>query len=306
MKPIGEQQLPPSEVAARRAGSLSAERRKGGDGLRAYPPAAVDVDAEAIVARLAATRALLGAQTPEEVAGILATLVRDLGGELMPARLAAQAGVLPLDVSLGLTEPLLPWCEPASVSAMRIATVIPSFLEDARAVADGLEASDRLSFEAERDALTGLLPRRAWMRRLAAADQGDSVCLIDLDHFKAVNDRLGHGAGDEVLRAAAELLRAAFRRTDHCGRFGGDELVCLAPQLAADATAVRFEIARQDWERQRPAAAAGVGFSVGIAVVGAPGPRAALDAADRALYRAKAAGRNRTEIDAPAQEGSAA
>ena len=259
----------------------------------------VDADTEALAARLAATRALLAAQNAEEVAAIVATLVRDLGGGLVPARLAEPAGSLPLDVSLGLTEPMLPWSEPVSVAAMRIATVVPAFLEDARAVAGALQASDRRHDEAERDALTGLLSRRAWMRRLAAAEEGDAVCMLDLDHFKTVNDTSGHATGDQVLRAAADLLRAAFRRTDHCGRYGGDELVCLALGLPAEATAARFEPARLHWETQRPAAAAGVGFCVGIAVVGPAGPRAALNAADRALYRAKAAGRNRTEIELP-------
>ncbi len=93
--------------------------------------------------QLAATRALLTAATPEEVAAILATLVHDLGGGLLPARLDVRGVALPLDVSLGLSEPKLAWAEPVSVAAMRLESVLPLFVEDARVVLSRLQAQAR-------------------------------------------------------------------------------------------------------------------------------------------------------------------
>ncbi len=96
----------------------------------------------ATAVRLAATRALLTAVTPEEVAAIVSTLVHDLGGGLVPARLD-DGSMLPLDVSLGLSEPKLAWAEPVSVAAMRVESVLPSFLEDAKVALHRLQAEAR-------------------------------------------------------------------------------------------------------------------------------------------------------------------
>ncbi len=222
----------------------------------------------------------------------------------MPARLADPASSLPVDVSLGLSEPLLPYADPVSVAAMRLAQLLPEMVEVALLVVVRLRGELQRADEATRDPLTGLLTRRAWMRRLADADVGDSVCLIDLDRFEAVNDRDGHSAGDAVLRAAGALLLGGFRQVDRCGRYGVDELTCLTPGLAAPALAQRFEALRVQWEQQRPACAADVGLSIGVAAVTAAGGRAALQAADAAMYRAKRAGRGRTVVaDGTGQDG---
>ncbi len=263
---------------------------------RAYPAVPADDDLEAVSAQLAATRALLSATTPQEVAGIVATLVRDLGGGLVPARLAESERTIQLDVSFGLSEPMLPWAEPVSVAAMRLSRVLPGFVQDARQVFDRLQGEARRVDEAQRDALTGLLTRRAWMRQLSAAGPADAVGLIDLDHFKAANDRGGHAAGDEVLRAIGGVLLQVFRPSDACGRYGGDELACLAPDMPAEALAERMDHLRSHWQQQRPAAGTHVGLSVGVAQIGDREPRAALNAADRALYRVKASGRDRTAL----------
>jgi diguanylate cyclase (GGDEF)-like protein len=255
-------------------------------------------DVQALSAQLAATRALLAARTPQDVAAIVATLVRDLGGGLVPARLAQSDTTVQLDVSFGLSEPLLPWADPVSVAWMRLSRVLPGVVVDARSVLDRLQGDARRFEEAERDSLTGLLTRRAWMRRLSAAGRGDAVCLIDLDHFKATNDRAGHAAGDEVLRAIGGLVLRVFRTDDACGRYGGDELACVAVDMPAEALAARADQLRSYWQQQRPAVGAGVGLSVGVAEVGDRTPRLALEAADRALYRAKAQGRDATALAA--------
>lgn len=289
--PGADGQLPPAVQAAKHARAPRPRRAE-----RAYPP--VDAEQDGAVAGLqaAALRALLHATSEDQVAPVLHTFIRDLGGGLVPARLADPGNTLPVDVALGLSEPVLPYADPVSVAAMRLAQLLPQMIEDAHLVVIRLQGDVQRADEATRDPLTGLLTRRAWMRRLAAADVGDSVCLIDLDRFKAVNDRDGHSAGDEVLRAVGALLLRGFREADSCGRYGGDELTCLTPRLSAQALAQRCEVLRAQWEERRPACAADVGFSIGVASVMADGGRRALQRADEAMYGAKAAGRGRTAV----------
>jgi diguanylate cyclase (GGDEF)-like protein len=148
------------------------------------------------------------------------------------------------------------------------------------------------------DPLTGCPNRRAFLERLdgaiAAAGDGSraAVCLIDLDGFKAVNDRDGHAAGDAALRAVTAALTGAVRGSDIVARLGGDEFAVLAEVgLTVDAD----ELA----ERLRQAVAVagrdcGVTASVGVAVVeGSDDVNVLLHRADAAMYRAKTAGGNR-------------
>lgn len=288
---------PPAVLAAQRTGVSGAARVNARK--RAYPAVLAVEDQAAVTAQLCATRALLSAGTPQQVADIVMTLVHDLGGAVIPARLADMTCTVPIDVSLGLSEPLLPWADPVSLAAMRLATVLSDFLVDARLVLCSLQGDVRRDQEATRDVLTGLLTRRAWMRRLAQAERGDAVCLIDLDRFKSVNDGLGHPAGDEVLRSIGSLLDSNFRDADSCGRYGGDELACLARGLPAPALVERCEGTVRQWEQVRPAVAAAVTLSIGVAAVDERGGRMALQQADRALYRAKAGGRNRVVLAVP-------
>lgn len=280
---------------------VAAERSRSagwatGNTERPYPLVRAGDDLDAISAQLAATRALLTAATPQDVVAVVAALVGDLGGALVPARLAESGPTVQIDVSFGLSEPMLPWADPVSVASMRLARHLPGFVADARLVFDRLQGDTRRTEEAERDSLTGLLTRRAWMRRLSTAGASDAVCVVDLDHFKAANDRAGHAGGDEVLRAISELLLRVFRPGDACGRYGGDELVCLAPGMSAEDMSARTDRLRSSWQHERPAAGVGVGLSVGVAQIGDREPRVALKAADRALYRVKAAGRNASAI----------
>ncbi len=118
--------LPPSVQAARKAHAATRSR-----GARAYEAVADPGDSVALAAELAATQALLRATSADEVAAIVSTLVHDLGGALVSARYADPAMALPVDVSLGQSEPLLPYADPVSVSSMRLRTVLPGFLEAA-------------------------------------------------------------------------------------------------------------------------------------------------------------------------------
>lgn len=152
------------------------------------------------------------------------------------------------------------------------------------------------------DSLTGLLTRRAFRERtdalLARARRnGEAMALIvlDIDHFKTINDSRGHQQGDVVLREVAALLGRTLREQDLCGRFGGEEFGILLPGAAA-------EQALATAERLRDAVASGITVcpltaSLGLAAVDAVGAEHSLDTlyrdADEALYRAKASGRNR-------------
>jgi diguanylate cyclase (GGDEF)-like protein len=160
--------------------------------------------------------------------------------------------------------------------------------------------------EASRDVLTGAMTRRAFMDHLTKAfaarqrQRGQSaLILFDLDHFKRINDTLGHAAGDAVLRATARTVLRELRVEDSFGRLGGEEFAVLVS--GADAAGAA-DVA----ERLRRAVAAmvvpgypGLKVSASFGVVAltdaAPSVEALMEAADGALYAAKAAGRNRVE-----------
>ena len=142
------------------------------------------------------------------------------------------------------------------------------------------------------DPLTGCGNRYDLSRMLAALRPGDAVVLLDLDHFKRLNDTAGHAAGDDVLRETGALLRQIARREDSVIRYGGEEFLVLLPG-AGEAGATSFDARlRAAWADARPE----VTFSTGIAVVDAAttGGATAVAHADEALYAAKAAGRART------------
>jgi len=152
-------------------------------------------------------------------------------------------------------------------------------------------ARDRLVLarHAHIDSLTGLINRRALDNRLTTAQVGDTIVMCDLDHFKALNDREGHAAGDRVLADFGALLTASLRGEDAAGRYGGEEFVLLlagtSPEAALDVL-IRMRIR---WASMHP----GLTFSSGISAVTDSTPvTIALTAADEALYTSKQAGRN--------------
>jgi diguanylate cyclase (GGDEF)-like protein/PAS domain S-box-containing protein len=172
------------------------------------------------------------------------------------------------------------------------------------------DALDRFASDEEirrrglHDPLTELPNRTLLLERLAeaAARGAGPIALLfcDLDHFKDVNDSLGHRAGDDVLRQVADRLRAAVRPGDVVGRFGGDEFVVLCEQVDDEAGA-RLIAERLAAAFARPFRAGGddhvLGVSIGIALTdSAEDGDALLRDADTAMYRAKEAGRSRIEL----------
>jgi diguanylate cyclase (GGDEF)-like protein len=161
-----------------------------------------------------------------------------------------------------------------------------------------------LAEEAVRDHLTGLYNRRHLDRiladALAGAAAGDpvGVVLLDVDHFKSVNDRYGHAVGDQVLRGVAGVLRASTRPGDTIARLGGEEFVIVLPGADREQARLRAETVRRAcglWDHPVPDGILRVTVSAGVAAGPADGldGTTLLEACDRALYAAKEAGRDR-------------
>jgi diguanylate cyclase (GGDEF)-like protein len=165
-------------------------------------------------------------------------------------------------------------------------------------------AESRVQRLAEVDSLTGVSNRRAFLEQAAqlrtrchVGGRPAAILMIDIDHFKQVNDTLGHRAGDEILQRVGAVLRGSLRPTDLCGRIGGEEFAC----FLADC---RHDQAMLTAERLRAAVLAsqlgGISVSIGVAGTDAMGQQAGIDdlmiAADRALYASKSDGRNRVTV----------
>jgi two-component system cell cycle response regulator len=161
------------------------------------------------------------------------------------------------------------------------------------------------------DSLTGLPNRRAidfWAsRQLSAAVRHNFpvwVVMADLDHFKSINDTHGHDAGDIVLKGFAEILKSNTRRSDICGRFGGEEFLVVITHAQKENAAIAIERIRKQFEARKftvgnrsfgATASFGIG---GIPATAVPDFSDLLTRADAALYSAKRHGRNRIEFEA--------
>lgn len=158
---------------------------------------------------------------------------------------------------------------------------------------------------AQTDSLSGVMNRGAFLeaagQRLSMPGVGEQrlvVALIDIDHFKTINDSYGHAAGDEVIRRMADFLNAAVRRSDLVGRLGGDEFALVVAASAAQAydllERLRARVAAQRWVLA-DGREAQLTLSIGMVEVGSEGRQQLtelLQAADAALYVAKDLGRN--------------
>ncbi len=169
-----------------------------------------------------------------------------------------------------------------------------------------------LRVAASTDPKTGLLNAAAWRERSRQAvsyaarnDRPVCVLVLDLDLFKAVNDRFGHLAGDQVLVRVADTLRTEVRDHDLVGRFGGEEFVIFLDATSLKSATATAERLRERVARGRSGETASVTVSIGVAYAVTPGASTLDDligAADGALYAAKDAGRNRVhtvQVGAP-------
>jgi diguanylate cyclase (GGDEF)-like protein len=184
--------------------------------------------------------------------------------------------------------------------------------EDRKIVLGALERAEKteaeLRYLADHDSLTGLLDRRRFRTELdsyvsfsARYGGKGAVMIIDIDGLKAVNDSLGHQAGDNLLRQIARILRDRVRATDIVARLSGDEFAVLMPQAdVGGAMQLGEDLRAQVAESASPAPEADpLTISVGITLFGGEnmgGPEAVLAAADQAMYRAKEEGRDRIAL----------
>ena len=170
------------------------------------------------------------------------------------------------------------------------------------------DATRRLSHQASHDPLTGLINRREFEARVERALRGardgqhlHTLCYLDLDQFKVVNDTCGHVAGDELLRQLSGLLQAKLRERDTLARLGGDEFGVLLENCGVDEAQPIAEVLRQavkDFRFVWQDRSFGIGVSIGmVALNGDSGNLSTLfSAADAACYAAKDRGRNRVHV----------
>ncbi len=174
-----------------------------------------------------------------------------------------------------------------------------------------LQLRDTLRQQSIRDPLTGLFNRRYMeesfereLRRATRRADTVGVIMLDIDHFKHVNDSAGHAAGDRLLRAVADCLSLHTRASDVVCRYGGEEFVLILPEASLESTRQRAEHLRTELSRLRPdyhgQRLGPVTASAGVAAFPTHGPtvESLLSAADQALYEAKHQGRDRV-ISAP-------
>ena len=171
------------------------------------------------------------------------------------------------------------------------------------------QLEEELVKQATTDALTGLQNRRSFFvnaeRELARLQRGKvnhgALIMIDLDHFKRINDTYGHGIGDEVLRHLAGTLMRSLRRSDHAGRLGGEEFAVFLPDTSEDQGVLLAERLRDSIAESSVTTPAGdICFTASMGLTILDGTDhdidTALARADEALYRAKEAGRNRVQV----------
>jgi diguanylate cyclase (GGDEF)-like protein len=185
-------------------------------------------------------------------------------------------------------------------------TFLVQVASQAHTVVDNARLVNRLKELSIRDGLTDLFNHRHTLERVteeysrvARYHEALSVLMIDLDHFKEVNDRHGHQAGDRVLRETAAVFKEGLRAVDLLGRYGGEEFLALLPHTGLTEAASTAERLRRRLERHVfPVSEAGLKITASIGVssypaAGIDSADALVRAADDALYQAKQAGRNR-------------
>jgi diguanylate cyclase (GGDEF)-like protein len=165
------------------------------------------------------------------------------------------------------------------------------------------EQKHELAERAKRDMLTGLFNRRAFFEMAEEADQQNipcSVLMIDIDHFKAINDTHGHLVGDLVLSHAGRLIANSFRIDDICCRFGGEEFCVLLRGCTQDQALQQAQVLLQNFVQQTIATAEGQSLNVTVSIGVAQHQEntsllKTIQAADQALYHAKRQGRNQVQ-----------
>jgi len=241
--------------------------------------------------------------------GVTQAQDREIEDQQLARLLGGQAAVVEFEKRFVDAEGQPVWTL-VSVSLLQRTGLPPCYVYQVYDLRRRKEVERRLSTLARTDPLTGLANRRFWReeadRCIAEARHSGrtvGVLFLDLDNFKQVNDALGHGAGDQLLKLVAQRLRRLVRARDVVARYGGDEFLVLLTDLnsRSDVAIVAHKLV-EAVRREFPleAGRAAVGLSVGAAVYPYDGrdTSSLLEAADNALYGAKARGRNRVQFSA--------
>jgi diguanylate cyclase (GGDEF)-like protein len=206
-------------------------------------------------------------------------------------RAVRAAAIVPLpgsaDAPVGLV--IAMWSTPRRRLPAQARDAAELLSEEAGRMFRRLREAAALVHDAQTDPLTELANRRTFARALDTLQPDDALVIVDLDHFKTVNDEHGHQVGDQTLRALARCLRETTRQVDCVARYGGEEFAVVLPGAGASGARSMLTRMRRAWSASDPITT----FSAGVAVH-AEGelPRDTLGRADSALYDAKQAGRN--------------
>lgn len=227
-------------------------------------------------------------------------LVKDLRASAIGStRVADELGVggglfVPLPGSAGSVGVVaLYWRDRAPEIPTGVHREVELLAEQAGRTLERLRATARLTQQADTDPLTGLANRRTFSRALQRIEPGDAVAILDLDRFKAINDRDGHEAGDRALQQMARCLREMARERDCVARYGGEEFATVLVGAGAGGARSALERVRDAWNE----AGGPTSFSAGIAVSRSGElPGDTLRRADASLYSAKARGRDRIVV----------
>jgi len=196
----------------------------------------------------------------------------------------------------------------SSLSPKKLVKTIDAALDKWTRLQQAMADKEKLERLATFDSLTGLYNRRAILGKLRELinlanryKEDFSLSMLDIDHFKKVNDRYGHLTGDDVLEKVAALIRGNIRDTDIAGRYGGEEFIIILPQTTLSSAWVVVERLRSIVERAEMKDPAGNVFAITVSQ-GLAGWERGEDAhslisrSDEALYKAKEKGRNRVQI----------
>ena len=237
-------------------------------------------------------RALLRAESRGEAAALLQAAIGHLGGEVIPAR-EAEAADLPVDVSLGVGEPLGVRLPDNESSAQFLIAHVGSVVEDALWAARRSDRHQREAALATEDTVSKVVSREEIAHLVDASVPGDAVCVLDLDTDKLLDDAQGVLAGETVLREFGALLLASTRRDDVVGRSAEDGFVVLLRDTPTEGACRRMRFIANKWVIS---GRHGIGVSAGIATVDPRGSAVTLRAADTAMNRAKSSGRGLVEL----------
>lgn len=202
--------------------------------------------------------------------------------------------LMPPEIALNALKNVVPLL---AVTILISAVVLGSFMErELRLISSESEWREN----AVTDELTGVFNRRKFvddLETIAQSNQSYAMLIVDIDHFKRVNDEFGHAAGDQALRAMASVIRSGLRSTDSIYRIGGEEFAVLIPNVTQEITqriASRIGVGVEKAKIMHGTVPINLTVSIGakVAMRAAEEPAQVFDQADKAVYAAKQAGRN--------------